>query len=86
MSSRAPAGVAAVLRTSSTKPRRKKRQKVSTRLAESNVFTRNRAVIDGGGYGINVAGPQAIRSSTEVRCDNLAEGTKSLSNVTCRTS
>jgi hypothetical protein len=51
-----------------------------------NVFIGNRAEVDGRGYGINVAGPRTIRASTQVRCDNQADGAASgLSNVECST-
>jgi hypothetical protein len=51
---------------------------------QDNVFTGNTAVVDGDGIGINVAGPRSIRESTEVRCDNVADGAGGgLSNVKC---
>jgi hypothetical protein len=50
---------------------------------ENNVFVGNTAAVDGAGYAINVAGPRTIRDKTEVRCDNVAEGTASVTNVDC---
>jgi hypothetical protein len=49
-----------------------------------NVFTGNNAVVDGRGFGINVAGPRAIRDSTTVGCDNQAKGAGGgLTNIEC---
>jgi hypothetical protein len=51
---------------------------------QDNVFTGNTGTVDGGGYGINIAGPRTIRESTTVACDNRTEGSDSgLSNVEC---
>jgi nitrous oxidase accessory protein NosD len=48
------------------------------------VFSGNRATVNGPGYGINVAAPSALRSSTTVRCDNVTVGAeRGLSNVDC---
>ena len=52
-----------------------------------NEFAGNTAVVDGDGYGINVAGPREVREQTAVRCDNAATDAGSgLSNVECRSS
>jgi hypothetical protein len=49
-----------------------------------NVFSGNTAVVGGDGYGINVAGPRAMRAANTVTCDNRAEDAGSgLSNVDC---
>jgi nitrous oxidase accessory protein NosD len=48
------------------------------------VFSGNTAAVDAPGYGINVAGPPALQSSTKVRCDNATNGAGSgMSNVAC---
>jgi nitrous oxidase accessory protein NosD len=53
---------------------------------QDNVFIGNTAVVDGGGFGINIAAPQAIRETTQVQCDNVAQGAGSgLTNVDCGT-
>ena len=53
----------------------------------NNVFSGNTAVIDGDGYGVNVAGPKGIRDTTQVDCDNRADGAGSgLSNIECTSS
>ena len=51
---------------------------------QDNVFIGNTAVVDGGGVGINVAGPRTIRESTRVRCDNVAQGAGGgVTNINC---
>jgi copper-binding protein NosD len=48
-----------------------------------NVFTGNTGTV-GGGYGINVAGPEEMRDSTTVSCDNQATGSsEGLTNIDC---
>jgi hypothetical protein len=51
----------------------------------NTVFSRNTATVQAAGYGINVAGPRAMRNSTRVGCDNVTEGAASgMTNVACR--
>jgi hypothetical protein len=50
-----------------------------------NVFRANTARVEGPGYGFNAAGPQGMRKSTTVACDNTAAGARrGLTNVECR--
>jgi hypothetical protein len=50
-----------------------------------NVFRGNTARVNGPGFAINAAGPEEMRDSTTVSCDNVADGAASgLSNVSCR--
>jgi hypothetical protein len=52
---------------------------------QDTVFSGNRATVNGPGYGINVAAPSALRSSTKIGCDNVTVGAeRGLSNVDCR--
>jgi nitrous oxidase accessory protein NosD len=53
---------------------------------QENVFIGNSAEVSGDGLVINVAGPRTIRASTEVRCDNVAEGSDAVSNIECGSS
>lgn len=49
------------------------------------VFRGNTARVDGPGYGIHAAGPEEMRDSTTVTCDNTAShAEQGLSNVECR--
>jgi hypothetical protein len=52
---------------------------------QDNVFIANTATVDGSGLAINVAGPRTIRDNTQVRCDNVAQGSGSVSNIQCGT-
>jgi hypothetical protein len=50
-----------------------------------NVFRGNTARVDGPGYGIHAAGPQEMRESTTVTCDNTeSHAGRGLANVECR--
>jgi hypothetical protein len=49
------------------------------------VFRGNTAHVDGPGYAINAAGPEEMRRSTTVECDNTETGAaRGLSNLDCR--
>jgi hypothetical protein len=51
---------------------------------QHNVFVGNVSNVDGSGYAINVAGPRALRVSTEVACDNSVQrAAQGLTNVDC---